>query len=144
MTYLVIAYRWGWINNHQYHVYAGQDKTKAIALALAEAHSRAGKYGCAVYGFDEDGTSRTLEVYFSSAYGERKPSHNDRIDMFEKLGYVLYDYSRGMAYLPDPEKEGCLKPTKVEPPEWVVAEVKRAEEFAEAMLEAERKREGEE
>ena len=134
--YLVTAYRWGWLNNHQYHVYAGTDKTKAVALARAEADGRGGKYGCAVYAFTEDGADYTLEAYYPSSYNEEKPSHNGRLDMFESLGHVIYNYSKGSVMLPDPDKKGYLLPVKMEPPEWVVSEVKRAEEMAEVLTNA--------
>ena len=134
--YLVTAYRWGLLNNHQYYVYAGPDKTKALALAQAEPCGRGGKYGCAVYCFADDGISNTLEAYFPSSYAEEKPYHDERLDMFVQLGVVLRNYAQGIVYLPDPDRDGILKPVKMDPPEWVVSEVKRAEELAEAKTKA--------
>lgn len=135
MTYLVIAYRWGWTNAHQYHVYAGPDETKARALAVAEADDRGGKYGCAVMKFDADGTDCEMIEYAPSIYGEEKPSTNHRIDMFKSLGHKMYEYADGRVYLPSAERPGVLESRYMEPPEWVVSEVERAEGIATTMAE---------
>jgi hypothetical protein len=134
--YLVTAYRWGLLNQHQYFVYAGLDKAKALALAREETYGVGGKYGCAVYVFDESGTGYTLEAYFPSSYAEEKPHHDESCDMHRRLGIILHNYARGTVYLPDLSCPGILKPVKMEPPEWVVAEVEREEKMAETSAKA--------
>jgi hypothetical protein len=89
--YLVTAYRWGSTNDHQYQVYAGADRTKADALAALEVSERGGKYDCAVYEFNEDGTEYKLASYHA-AYDQTEPRHNWRIDMFEELGHFMHAY----------------------------------------------------
>jgi hypothetical protein len=132
-NYLVIAYRWGWTNGHQYIIYCGPDETKAIAMADSETGDRGGKYGGAVYKFNEDGTDYERIYYTPSSYGEEKPYHNYRIDMFEKLGHRMHEYAEGKVFLPDPDKEGFLKLFKKRPPQWLKDLVKREEEFSKSI-----------
>jgi hypothetical protein len=101
--YLVTAYRWGWLNGHQYQAYCGPDKTKALALAQAETQDRGGKYGCAVYEWNEDGIECRRIAYFGAMMEqEKEPFHNWRIDYFEKLGHILDRYATGNMLLPIP------------------------------------------
>lgn len=143
--YVSIAYRWGYLNGHQYFVYVGSDKAKATALAHAENSDRGGKYGCAVIEFkDEDaGEQRSSNVaYFASSYGETKPFHNYRIDMFQNLGHKFHHYAEGTVYLPEDsdtikDREGkparVLKPHKMEPPQWVLDAVKHEQEMCDIL-----------
>jgi hypothetical protein len=87
MTYVVVAYRWGWTNGHQYLVCAASDKEKAVDEAGKEATESDGKYGVAVYSLSDsrDGDFH-LEAYFPSAYGEEKPHWNARLAMFGDVG----------------------------------------------------------
>jgi hypothetical protein len=138
ILYHVTAYRWGNLNLHQYRVYCGPDKTKAIALAQSECDDRGGKYGCAVYQWNEDGTEYTRIAYFGgSMHNEPAPFHNWRVDFFERLGHLLYEWSGGKIWLPDPENPaGPLKLTEVSPPpQCVIDEIARREKFADHMLE---------
>lgn len=128
-TYLVTAYRWGWTNDHQYQVYAGTDKDKAMESAETEVYERGGKYGCAVYEFDDTGEESEMVAYVPSD-DENKPSHNWRIDMFERLGHELHRYAEGTMYVPNPDRKGCLKPVPVTPDQWAVDAVQKAEKFA--------------
>jgi hypothetical protein len=130
-TYIAIAYRWGNLNAHWYLVYAGSDETKAHALAENETHHRGGKYGCAVVRANENGDEFESIGYYPSMGGEERPFHNHRIDMFESLGHKMHDFANGRIYLRDDTP--FLKPTNVDPPQWVKDEVKRAEEMAEMM-----------
>lgn len=134
--YLVTAYRWGWTNGHQYQVYCGPDRTKALALAQNENEDRGGKYGCAVYEWNEDGTECKRIAYFGATMcDENEPFHNWRIDYFEKLGHVLEGYGEGNMLLPDPARKGILKFTEVEkPPQFVLDEIKRARDFRDTMI----------
>lgn len=131
-TYLVTAYRRGWTNYHQYQVYAGPDKDRAETLAEEEVNGRGGKYSCAVYEFDDTGEESEMVAYLPSG-DENKPSHNWRIDMFERLGHELHRYAEGTMYVPNPDRKGCLKPVPVTPDQWAVDAVQKAEAFANEM-----------
>ena len=48
-TYVIIAYRWGDINNHSYLVAVCDSQFIAQRYADNETASRGGKYGCRVY-----------------------------------------------------------------------------------------------
>ena len=48
-TYVVIAYRWGNIENHSYLVAVCDSQFIAQRYADNETAARAGKYGCRVY-----------------------------------------------------------------------------------------------
>lgn len=135
-AFLVVAYRWGWTNAHQYPVYVGTDRTKAHALAQVETEDRGGKYGCAVYEFNADGTEYERTAYFSSIYDEDTPHRNYRIDMFESLGHRFAEFAEGKVMLPDPDNPGRLKDTEVEVPEWVKDEVTRRQRICDLMTKA--------
>ena len=102
--YVAIAFRWGCTNNHQYHVYAGDDQGKALALAENERDGRGGKYGVAVYEATHKGESLELRKYYPSGK-EEEPMHNFRIDYFERLGHVLDDLVNGHLSIPDAEPD---------------------------------------
>lgn len=85
--YHVVAYRWGWTNNSNYHVWSGVDQSSAIAHADSESHSRGGKYGCTVY--ELDGEEEKPIYHSPSAYGEKKAYCNYRIEMFEAIGGMV-------------------------------------------------------
>lgn len=143
--YIASAYRWGWYNAHNYLIYVGTDKAKAIALAQAECDGRGGKYGCVVcdYTEDDEGEMQSRQVaYFPSIYGEKALHHNYRIDYFEKLGHVLDNAADGSVHLAEPGTS-VLKLTKVEPPAWLLAERDRAKEFYDAMTKGAEERRGE-
>lgn len=135
--YLVTAYRWGWINAHQYPVYCGADHTKAVALARAENATRGGKYGCAVYEWDADGTEAKLTEYFGSSMSEEhKPFHNWRICYFERLGNLLDRYADGKMWLP--VGDGTVKLTAVPPPpDFVLEQIKHERDLTDRLIEME-------
>lgn len=121
MTYLVIAFRWGWTNAHQYVVYAGPDESKALALAQAECDDRAGKYGVAVYKANADGTEFKRVAYFNSVYQEESPHHNWRLDMLKTLGHRMEHFVSGKVLLSNNDGSNTLSFQDVgEPPQWVV------------------------
>jgi hypothetical protein len=103
--FLVTAYRWGWLNEHQYVVALTNDHEKAEAMAKAECDDRGGKYGCAVWRPRvEAKTCDDLEVcfYAPSLYGEDKPHFNRRMDAFERIGNMIASEWRGkIADLPE-------------------------------------------
>lgn len=145
VLYVATAYRWGWANEHQYTVYVGADKAKALSLAANEPNWRGGKYGCQVmeWAEDKEGEQESKQVgYFPSIYGEKRLHHNWRLDYFEKLGHVLDNAADGSVWLPEDhpdmkDREGkpmrVLKPHAVKPPDWLLAERDRAKEFSDAM-----------
>ena len=134
-TYLAIAYRWGWLNGHQYLIYCGEDRTKAEALSRAEQADRGGKYGCAVYEVSAAGTEQKLIGYFGATmHNEPAPFYNPRIDYFNQLGYILHTYAQGHAYVPDPENNEFMQLIKVKkPPEFILHEVARQAQLAEEL-----------
>ena len=105
--YVVIAYRWGWLNNTWYMVHIGCERDRAIAVACYEALNRAGKYGIAVYGICGDPLEWKLIHYVSSLYGEGRPYRNWRLEWIDHVGARVCD-----AY-----EEG------VELPAWLVKEI---------------------
>lgn len=133
--YLVTAYRWGSTNDHQYNVYCGPDRTKADALASDEVTGRGGKYDCAVYEFNDDGTEYKQVAYFPAGGGEQQtePKRNWRIDMFERLGHFMDDWFDGEVLLPKRDDPGHLHYVKVDVPELVRFEVQRERERCEQL-----------
>ena len=92
--FLVLAYRWGWTNAHQYVVGCYEHEDCAVNSAVAEAYSRGGKYGCAVFKIMHDEVEQIF--YAPSVYGESKQAPNHRIDLFHAVGsYVVTEYERG-------------------------------------------------
>lgn len=151
MTYLVMAHRWGNTNGHWYLVYCGPDKTKAEAIAVAEAADRGGKYGCAVYEFDADGTEYKRIAYSGSGWGDDAPFHNHRLDMFQSLGHKFASFARGFETRAVPDHElkradgGPLMVVKefpCAPPRWVKDEYERAMKLCEALMKLEVERNG--
>lgn len=89
MSYLAIAYRYGWINGHWYIVACDTDKFKVLYLAEQEPRERGGKYGVQVLECHVDGEGESVETaiaYFPSAYGEEKPMLNGRIWSDSRIG----------------------------------------------------------
>jgi hypothetical protein len=144
-TYLVTAYRWGCTNEHAYHVYAGLDRTKAIAMAHSENEGRGGKYGVVIWEFDGDGVDYKAIGYFGSSMEDetiKGPHHNHRIDYFERIGQFLDSASRGQALMPDPKRPNTVKYQDVPPlPDYLQNEVVRQREFLKVWEHADAKRE---
>jgi hypothetical protein len=132
-AYLVTAYRWGCTNEHAYHVYAGIDRTKALACANAENADRGGKYGVVVWEFDSDGTDYKPIAYYGSSMedDERKqPRHNHRIDFYERIGQFVNEAASGKALLPDPKNDKHMTYQEVEPlPDYILKEIERQRAF---------------
>lgn len=126
--YLVTAYRWGASNRHQYQVYAGIDKTKALALARAEVADRGGKYDCVVYEFTADGVDYKPAAYFA-AYadneGRTDAKHDHFRDYLERLGHFMADAASGKALLPMPDDPTRLTYQEIECPQVFKTEVAR-------------------
>ncbi len=128
-AYIVTAYRWGYTNAHQYIVGVYNNSERAIKMADEEAEGRGGKYGCEVEDFE--GEKRESIYYTPSIYGEEKASHNYRIDMFEKLGHLLYERADGRArYVTN---DNFVKWKKIKPAKWIKEAVKKEEEFSTQM-----------
>lgn len=132
-TFLVTAYRWGCTNEHAYHVYAGIDRLKALAMARAEQADRGGKYACVVWEFDADGAEYKSIAYYGSQLcpdDARVPRHNHRIDYFERIGQFVDMASTGKALLPDPKNPRHLNFQAVTPlPDYLQREIQRQREF---------------
>lgn len=138
--FLVMAHRWGAVNNDWYFVYGGEDFGKAYAMAKAEVEFRGGKYAAAVYGFHEKGETNVILAYFPSTMEEdtaEEPHHNHRRDFFERLGIFLNDAATGEALLPDPADAQRLTYQAVECPEFMKVEVARQKETYQALTVAE-------
>lgn len=86
--YLVIAYRFGWLNGHWYTVAASTVRETAEAYAQAECFSRGGKYGIEVVEMIEGQDDKRV-AYFASAWGEKEPTGNQRICLEHGLGTRL-------------------------------------------------------
>lgn len=143
MIYIATAYRFGWLNGHQYKVYVGTDKAKAIALADEECNSRGGKYGVEVVAWSEDadGNMQSQSVTYSpSIYGEKRPAHNHRKDYFETLGHKMDRFAEGFEthYV---QKGTMLTVEEVPttPPDWVIAVRDNAKMICDMMAEVESK-----
>ena len=132
-AYLVTAYRWGCTNEHAYHVYAGTDRTKALALARAENADRGGKYATVVWEFDDDGTDYKPIAYNGSSMcldNAVIPRHNHRIDYYERIGQFVHEAASGKALLPDPKNAERLLYQEVTPlPDYVLTEIERQRHF---------------
>jgi hypothetical protein len=138
MIYIVTAHRWGWLNAPMYHVWAGEDRAKAEALASAEVIDRGDKYGCQVIQNVETSEAMKFErvAYFCSAYAEKAPYYSAYIDMHEGLGQLVRDaVLRGSISIPDPDNPRYVKSVSVESPQWLVDEVKRRMAMAKAQEE---------
>lgn len=134
MIYLVIAYRWGDLNGHQYIVHAGLDREAALEAAETEAGDRGGKYGCAVY--ECTGGDHKIIHYASAYHGESGPTHNYTTDALITIGLAARDWIEdGKAWLPNPEKPGTIKYVEVPeaPPQWLIDRVKKETNMAKFM-----------
>lgn len=126
MMYLVMAYRGGRLNDHQYPVYCGESLEAATQSAERESADRGGKYGCAVYQYDETGSFKRIQYVGSSLHNENEPFHNVQADYFHHLGYVLDAYARGLSFEPCAEGEEFLELKEAQPlPAALQAEVTR-------------------
>lgn len=126
MIYTVIAYRWGWLNNHQYSVAATQDEDRASSLASEECDSRGGKYGVAVYEWSDDETCRMVE-YYPSSYGEERPFENHRLTMFSSVGHSAHEVATTGVAWAAPKGESAMQPKAVAIPRWLREAVERHE-----------------
>ena len=119
MTYIVIAYRWGNLNE-QMTLFASQSESDCAEVAEYYTDYRGGKYGCAVMSVLDDLKQamkgdcimKTLH-YFPSMQGESRPTYNHRCDVFNSpLCAIIHD----MRY--------------PEAPQWIQDIIAKAEEMA--------------
>lgn len=100
--FTIVAYRWGWTNNHQYTVGVEVELNRAILRARQANDHRGGKYGVAVYGWSAPSSSldldgdlidqqRSLLNYFPSTYQEKEPFDNPRLEMFSSIGHAAHE-----------------------------------------------------
>ena len=130
MLYTVVAYRYGCLNDHHYHVAATADEDVACNIAEEECNDRGGKYGVAVYAWSS-ATEHKQHAYFPSLAHEDAPYHNRRVDMYEALGHNLHT-AVTTATVHDAEKtgDGLFRniPRAIEAPEWAVEFVRQQEQ----------------
>lgn len=137
--YLATAYRWGETNNHWYYVYAGCDRTKAMALAQVERDDRGGKYGVAVWEFTPDGCDYRLAGYFPSSaetIDTMEPRYSHHIDYYHRLGSFLHEAATGKALLPNPQAPGTLTYQDVQIPDYQRVKVDSEQATLRAMHES--------
>jgi hypothetical protein len=128
MIYTITAYRFGWLNGHQYIAGVATEAARALELANEVADDRAGKYGVAVHEWHLEGERRSLG-YVPSLFGEEAPFHNERFDLYEGIGHDVHEgVTAGVLWQtpPDSDTQGNV-PIAVEAPAWVVAAVRRRE-----------------
>lgn len=99
-VYVVTAYRWGTLNNHNYIVTATADRAEAIATAKDECDGRGLKYGVEV--LEYPGEQRV--AYFPSN-GEAKdatgPAHSDDLAAAHYIGeQILSAFQSGLRWGP--------------------------------------------
>ena len=126
-VYVATAYRCGWYNHHHYVVTAGVDQDAVIKAAEDECSDYGGKYGVEVVEYP----SEQQVAYYSSSYGEEKPSRNWRLTAAENIGItVLVAHEDGHAPLPCKDNPGRLEVVDVTLPDWLVEHVKHQVEIA--------------
>ena len=87
-VYVVVAYRWGELNNHNYIVTATADSAGAVAAAKEEHEGRGGKYGVEVVEYPAEETV----AYFPSsrnAADAKAPEHSDDLDAAHYIGDAI-------------------------------------------------------
>ena len=92
MTFLVKAYRYGFVNEHHYVVYCGSDRDIAYGIAEDEANERGGKYGILILEYPEDGIDPISVDYLPSSLGEDRLKHNWIHEKRAYLQSALEDY----------------------------------------------------
>ncbi len=136
-TYLAVAYRWGWTNNHQYFVLCSTDLGQVRDAAYETCDDRGGKYGVAVYKMPTTpgGTPELLE-YASSTYGEKAPHENPRLNIFRRLGQTaFFAVKDGKALLPPTDGGTSMDWLPVDVPAWLRSEAARMEDDEMGMVE---------
>ena len=103
-VYVVVAYRWGTLNNHNYIVTATADRTAALAAAEDERDGRGGKYGVEVVEYP--GEERI--AYFASSgdpQDARGPKESDDLHAAHYLGeHLLVAFQSGLRWAPSGDK----------------------------------------
>lgn len=127
MHFLVVAYRWGALNAHQYHVGIRTDLDAAAQLAQAECSDRGGKYGVAVMEFGADDQAHR-RAYFASTHGEVEPFVDHRLSMFSSIGHDVHQAVLTQLRW-DPAEAGRseLMPHPVTVPTWLAGIVRKRE-----------------
>lgn len=95
MTFLVKAYRYGFVNEHNYVVYCGNDGEMAYNLAEEEANERGGKYAMLILEYPQDGIDPISVDYLGSSLGEDRLKHNWMNEKRAYLQSALEDYLNG-------------------------------------------------
>lgn len=92
MTFLVKAYRYGFVNEHNYIVYCGSDRDVAYGIAEDEADEHGGKYAMLILEYPEDGIDPIAVNYLPSSMGEDRLKHNWMHQKRMYLQSALEDY----------------------------------------------------
>lgn len=86
-VYIVTAYRYGWMNNGGYHVWAGTSPEDAIAHAQSESTSGACKYGVVVR--KAIGGELSIHCYFPSGRNEPAPTIDHSRQLADRIGWRI-------------------------------------------------------
>jgi hypothetical protein len=87
MIYVVIAYKWGWINNTHFLVCATSNYEKAIKEAKITHKTWEGKCGVVVYDTPDILDDDTYVVfYLPSSYNENRPFVNKQLELYKEVG----------------------------------------------------------
>lgn len=103
-VYVVIAYRWGTLNNHNYIVAASADRTGAIAAAKEEHDGRGFKYGVEVVEYP---TEERVAYFPSSADPAEAmgPEYSDELSAAHDIGgAILRAFQSGERWAPSGRK----------------------------------------
>jgi hypothetical protein len=103
-AYVVVAYRWGTLNNHNYIVTATADRAEAIAAGKEEQHGRGLKYGVEVVEYPAE---KTVAYFPSStdAADATGPQHSDDLSAAHYLGEaILTAFKSGVRWAPSGRK----------------------------------------
>ena len=103
-VYVVVAYRWGTLNNHNYIVTATTDRAEAIAAAEEECDGRGGKYGVEVVAYPAE---ERIAYFRSSGEAADATAPEDSRDLHAAhyIGEaILSAFKSGERFAPSGEK----------------------------------------
>ncbi|NVB78810.1 MAG: hypothetical protein HOV81_10480 [Kofleriaceae bacterium] len=135
-VYVVVAYRWGKINEHQYVVTATADRAEAVAAAREECDGRGLKYGVEVVEYPGE---ETVAYFPSSAEAKDAtgPEYSADVAAANHVGFdILVAFQRDERWVPSGKKidmpNGAVDTLKSVPaafPEWLSELCQRALEM---------------
>jgi len=117
-VYVVVAYRWGTLNNHTYNVTATADRAEAIASAKDECDGRGGKYGVGVMEYPAEKRIAYFPSIGDSA-DATGPEHSDELAAAHYIGgAMLTAFQRGVRWAPS-GPAAALTEVPAEIPSWI-------------------------